>query len=324
MLRWAVVPALAFVVAFGISLAHFTLDDDGGGGKDAAHAARPPAADGGEGRLVVTYTPAVDDADHGYLGSIRLDGSDLRNVIEPPGAGGAASTGSASVSPDGRSAAFQRAVAEAGKPGPPFVYAIPLDGSKPERRVTDGTAPEVDPAWSPDGRRIAFARQVHGSFDLFSARTDGSGERRLTHTAGIDELSPAWSPDGTLLAFARYESGLERGSGDLWTADAGGGDERMLLGDEHDYSGPAWSPDGRRIALLKDSLMAVVDAGGGAPRPLTSGGDFKESRPSWSPDGSRLAFTRDPGKILTMDPDGSHVQQVPFDRSANGVDWMSG
>ena len=102
MLRWAAVPALAFVVAFGISLAHFTLDDDGGG-KDAAHAARPPAA-GGEGRLVVTYTPAVDDAGHGYLGSLRLDGSDLRNVIEPPGAGGAASTGSPSVSPDGRSA----------------------------------------------------------------------------------------------------------------------------------------------------------------------------------------------------------------------------
>jgi Tol biopolymer transport system component len=320
MLRWAAVPALAFVLAFGISLVHFTLDDDGGA-RNAARAARPPAG-GGDGRLVVTYTPAVDDAGHGYLGSLRLDGSDLRNVIEPAGAGGAASTGSPSLSPDGRSAAFQRAMEEAGKLGPPFVYAIPLDGSQPERRVTDGSPPETDPVWSPVGRRIAFARQVGGSFDLLSVRPDGTGERRLTDTPGVDERSPAWSPDGTRIAFARYESGLERGSGDLWTADAGGGHERMLLGDEHDYSEPAWSPDGRRIALLKDSLVAVVDAGGGVPRPLTSGGDFKESRPSWSPDGSRLAFTRDPGKILTMDSDGSGMRQVPFDRSANGVDWV--
>lgn len=51
-----------------------------------------------------------------------------------------------------------------------------------------------------------------------------------------------------------------------------------------------------------------------------SGGTVKESRPSWSPDGTRLAFTRDPGKILTMAPDGAHVRQAPFERSANGVD----
>ncbi|HEX6653967.1 MAG TPA: hypothetical protein VF072_14570 [Thermoleophilaceae bacterium] len=42
----------------------------------------------------------------------------------------------------------------------------------------------------------------------------------------------------------------------------------------------------------------------------------------WSPDGTRLAFTRDPGMILTMDPDGSHVKRVPFGKSANGVDWV--
>jgi Tol biopolymer transport system component len=71
---------------------------------------------------------------------------------------GFAINGSPSVSPDGGLAAFQRAVSKPEKPGLPFVYVIPLDGSKPERRVTRGSSPEVAPAWSPDGRRIALLR----------------------------------------------------------------------------------------------------------------------------------------------------------------------
>jgi TolB protein len=271
---------------------------------------------------VVTYTPTVDDADHGYLGTVALDGSDLQNVIEPRGSGTAANEGSPSVAPDGRTAVFQSAVAHENAPGVPHVYVIPLDGSKPERRITDGDSPELDPSWSPDGERIAFARQVGGSFDLFSCRTDGSDTVRLTDTPGVDEMSPAWSPDGSEIAFSRYENGIERGSGDLWIARANGARARRLLGDEHDYAGAAWSPDGRRIALLKDSLVAVMSAHGGVVRPLTPAGQVKETRPSWSPDGRRLAYTRDPGKILTMNPDGSDVRRVPFDRAANGVDWV--
>ena len=89
---------------------------------------------------------------------------------------------------------------------------------------------------------------------------------------------------------------------------------------------PRLSPDGTRIAFLSTfggtARLVVVDAAGGARRPLTPGGEMKESRPSRSPDGTRLAFTRDPGKILTMDHDGSQVRQVPFERPANGVDWV--
>ena len=170
MLRWALVPAAVFVLAFAGSLAYFALDDDGGGDPEAGPAAAPRLT--GAERLVVTYTRTVDNPDQGFLGSIKLDGSDLQNVIEPPGAGRAASSGSPSVSPDGTTVALQRAVAGPGGGGPPFIYLIPLDGSKPEHRLTRGHAPEVDPAWSPDGKRLAFARQVNGAFDLFSsART---------------------------------------------------------------------------------------------------------------------------------------------------------
>ena len=318
MLRWALVPALVFVLAFAGSLAYFALDDDER--PDAGRAAAPKPA--GAGRLVVTYSVTADNPDEGFLGSIKLDGSDLQNVIEPPGDGHAATNGSPSVSPDGRTVAFQRAVAGPGGGGPPFIYVIPLDGSKPEHRVTRGYAPEVDPAWSPDGKRVAFARQVNGAFDLFSCAADGSELTRLTDTPSADELSPAWSPDGSEIAFPRYENGLERGSGDLRIVTADGRRERLVVGDEHDYSAPAWSPDGRRIALLKDSRVSVAAADGSELRPLTPAGDFKETRPSWSPDGRRLAFTRDPGKILTMRPDGAQAARVPFDKAANGVAWV--
>ena len=107
MLRWAAVPVVVFALTFAGSLAYFVIDD----GDDSSGTPAPTPG----GRLVVTYTPAVDDADHGYLASLRLDGSDLQNVIEPPGSG-AASNGSPSVAPGGRRVAFQRAVAGPGSP----------------------------------------------------------------------------------------------------------------------------------------------------------------------------------------------------------------
>ena len=316
--RWALVPAAVFMLAFAGSLAYFVLDDDGGG------PAPSPASGRGEpkGRLVVTYSASAQNPDQGFLGSIAADGSDLKTVIDPPGEPRAAANASPSVDPTGDAVVFQRAEAGTGGPRPPYIYVIPLDGSKPERRLTSGHTPEIDPAWSPDGKRIAFARQVRGRFDLFACAPDGSGVVQLTDTPGVDEITPAWSPDGSEIAFARYEHGLERGPGDLWAMSANGRRERRVRGEDgHDYSSPAWAPDGKRLALLVDAHVAVTDVQGSAVRGLTADEELKETRPSWSPDGSRIAFTRDPGTILTIRPDGSQEVKVPFEKAANGVDW---
>ena len=311
------VPAAVFTVTFGVSIVYFEANE-GSRAEPGDTGAAPRAS----ARLVVTYWATADDPGRGFLGSIASDGSDLRNVIEPPGGDRAANNAAPSVAPSGDRVAFQRATSRPGKPLPPYIHVIPLDGSKPERRVTRGAPAEVDPAWAPNGKRIAFARDVNGSFDLFACAPDGSRLTRLTGTPGVDELTPAWSPDSAQITFARYEDGPESGSGDLWLMSADGTEERRLLGDAHDYSGPAWSPDGERLALLMDAHVAVWERGRGVPRQLTSVA-LVETRPSWSPDGRRIAFTRDPGTIITVAPDGSRPLEVPFERAATGVAWAS-
>jgi Tol biopolymer transport system component len=326
LLHWARVPMAVFALVFAGSLGYFELDDgEAPGGESAAAPERDRGAavpqeehhGGTIGRLVVTYSATAQDPGQGFLGGLALDGSDLRTVVDPRGGERAAGNVAPSVAADGVTVAFQRA--EGGRP--PHIYLVPLDGSKPEHRLTRGRAPEVDPTWSPHGDRIAFSREVDGSFDLFVCRRNGSGLVRLTETPGVDELGAAWSPGNDRIAFARYEDGADKGSGDLWIMSPDGRMERSLLGDDHDYGSPSWSPDARRLAFLRDGHVAVMDAEGGVPQQLTPPGDLKETRPSWSPDGKRIAFTRDPGMIVTINPDGSEPREVPFDAAANGVAW---
>ena len=231
------------------SLAYFELLDGG-----TAFTSRPTAD---PGPLVVTYSATARNPDRGLLGTIALDGSDLRNVIEPPGGGRLAVNASPAVSPGGDTAAFQRAVAGPGGGHLPHILVIPLDGSKPERRLTNGAGAEVDPTWSPDGNRIAFTRQVAGRFELFACAGDGAGLTRLTATPRVDELAPAWSPDGAQLALLM--------DGHVAVTDRDGAAVRGLTADEEPKDGrPSWSPDGSRIAFTRDPGSIVISTSRGS------------------------------------------------------------
>jgi Tol biopolymer transport system component len=117
---------------------------------------------------------------------------------------------------------------------------------------------DAEPAWSPDGRRIAFARFPPGTVrfphgdrsggDIWVMNSDGTGQRRLTRNRGNDE-SPSWSADGRQIVFASARRG---GRLRLW----------------------------------------IMDADGGRQRPLTPPGRLAESQPEVSPDGRLVAFTR--------------------------------
>lgn len=137
-----------------------------------------------------------------------------------------------------------------------------------------------DPAWSPDGRRLAYlAPGAGGAADVFVADADGTHRGRLTATE-LEEASPTWAPDGRRLAVER------NGSIVLLRADGVQG-RTLARGAE-----PAWSPGGQRIAFSAGGDLFVVRTRGGRPQQVTSS-PASESSPSWAPDGRRLAYVTD-------------------------------
>ncbi len=99
--------------------------------------------------------------------------------------------------------------------------------------VADSGDSEVDPVWSPDGKRIAFARDYCGSeadcsnSEIVTVRPDGSKLTRITRTRDLIEFDPAWSPDGTMIAYARWdEAWLDV---DLFVMNRDGSEQRALV-----------------------------------------------------------------------------------------------
>ena len=138
----------------------------------------------------------------------------------------------------------------------------------------------TDPAWSPDGRRLAYlAPGAGGAADVFVADADGSNRGRLTAT-DLEETSPTWAPDGRRIAVER--------DGAIVVLRADGLELRTLaLGAE-----PAWSPGGQRIAFSAGGDLFIVRTKGGRPQRVTAS-PASETSPAWAPDGRRLAFVSD-------------------------------
>ena len=158
------------------------------------------------------------------------------------------------------------------------------------RRLTRLAKEINDPAWSPDGRQLAFEisddRRDGGG--LWVMKADGSGARRVAQVG--QEVT--WSPNAKRIALVQYDR-FDVPS--VFTANADGLARRQLVADATD---PAWSPDGRWIAFLRDFASTgvaendifVTPVQGGRPRRLTHTPNLDEGRPAWSPDGRQLLY----------------------------------
>jgi Tol biopolymer transport system component len=188
------------------------------------------------------------------------------------------------------------------------------------RQLTDGPGNHLRPAWSPDGRQIAYqANQSGGNHAIWIVNRDGSGHRKLTDGAG-DDRRPAWSPDGQFIAFDSARGG-ER---DIWIVPSSGGTPRRLTTAPGDETFASWSPDGRQIAYYSyvDGVLnvGVSEVSGASARTLTKGLATIEQKNctfachavSWNRDGSQIAYTSgDQRRVLVANADGSGLREAP-------------
>lgn len=144
-----------------------------------------------------------------------------------------------------------------------------------------------DARWSPDGRRLATAREVGSHAQILTMREDGSEAVQLTHDT-TDASMPSWSPDGTRIAFHRVAAG---GTGnEVWVMNADGSDERRVAGDAF---APAYGP-GERLAFSGTSTaggvaLFILDLATGARERITPVANGSAHGAAWSRDG-RIAY----------------------------------
>ena len=208
------------------------------------------------------------------------------------------------VSPDGRTIAFDLLG---------DIYTIPVPGGT-ATRIAEGIPFEMQPAFSPDGTKIAFTSDRGGGDNIWIMNVDGSDKRQLTEEKFRLLNEPTWSKDGNFIA-ARKHFTTQRslGTGEIWMYHVGGGDGVLLVKRssealQKELGEPEFTPDGTGIYYTRNvspgntfqyaqdsnaSLFEIerYDIADGEVYTAVSGAGGAV-RPTPSPDGKQLAFVR--------------------------------
>ena len=191
------------------------------------------------------------------------------------------------------------------------IFVVSPDGTGLRNLTPDG-AFEYNPVWSPDGRRLLFAKNE----DLWIMDAGGGGRVKLADGQfGVG--GHRWSSDGTMIAYVDGRPEGEDIVEELWVMRAdGSGKLRLAEG----ASQPSWSPDGRRLAYFGGGGVRVINADGTGDVALSSQPAFQ---PAWSPDGSRIAFVTLSLRAITLvNPDGTgEVALTPAGTQDDSPTW---
>jgi Tol biopolymer transport system component len=176
-----------------------------------------------------------------------------------------------------------------------------------------GETEERSPAWSPDGKSIAYQARVHGISQIFTRGVGSHDAAELTRSSK-DCRYPVWSPDGESIYYITFDH-------NLWAVPASGGAEQLVL--EH-VDMFAIHPDGRTLAFARDRKLWLAGLRGGPakefwPGPLEAYSPFVKI--SFSPDGSHLAL--DKGTVVWLFPYPSGKPRKLYAKAAGGLEGAS-
>ncbi len=175
----------------------------------------------------------------------------------------------------------------------PDIYLLNLDGVG-VTQLNGDPADDIQPRFSPDGKRVVFCSNRTGNWDVWMVDRDGRNVTQLTYDR-TDEMSPSWSPDGARLAFSVW--GQRSHQWELWVMDVAQPAARRFLA----YGMfPAWSPDGHFVAYQRArqrgsrqfSIWTIELIGDEARHPteVAQGDAVACISPRWSPDGEALIY----------------------------------
>jgi Tol biopolymer transport system component len=202
----------------------------------------------GDAQNAVSWSPdgtQIAYASSGDLYVVDADGSNTRRLTTDPNG-----DYYPAWSPDGSTIAYWNGstTGQDGGPADAELYTIPVTGGTPTR-LTDNEIPDIEPAWSPDGKQIAYFSTDAGELRVIRL---ASMRDRGIYTDGNSGWAPSWSPDGTRIAFLSCCPGsvglqpllvvkvVTLATRDASELTADGNAVTVLT----DLNGPSWTPDG--------------------------------------------------------------------------------